>query len=528
MPQDATCPACQVPVPVVEARAAFTVACPRCDAEMTVEFKKPAVPPAPGQPPYDLLVRPGAVAGPAPAPQMSTAGAAGAVAASNSGAALIVGLSTAFGLAAVIGGLGLTAWVLFVLIGAPPSSLDNGGQRMVSAPPSTVFVPSTPAPFTPSIRPGAPNPLPSSPNSGRPSSPESGRPRPPVTLSPVPPTRPDNEFELRPVGGKAPPVTPPPIDLRVPHAVLLPGPAGAVSVGGNGRYIVAHVPTKRQLVCFDVSTGQLNFAPTLTEAGPHQIAGGLDRVAVFAPGNTLRVYDLPDLQHRYDSSGPPMVHAPTSIAMGSATNGPLLICNPFGEVVLVEIGDTAAVPLKGSGGKIDGDLATPVRAAASGTLFVRGNVSNDSKTVLVTETARKWATARTEVCNGYPSADGNYVLGYGMIGRAGGPIVGRWGSGPGAGMCYVPAVSGAHFLRLSEVNRTSKQAVVSVHNNYQSPDTGNVVKLGVLPETEGLVEWFHNRTVPLDQHLFLVPDAKVLVVLNARREQLTVRKVDIR
>ena len=45
--------------PVTEARHAFTVACPRCDAELTVEFKKPANPPEAGQPPYDLLVKPG-------------------------------------------------------------------------------------------------------------------------------------------------------------------------------------------------------------------------------------------------------------------------------------------------------------------------------------------------------------------------------------------------------------------------------------------------------------------------------------
>ena len=67
MPQDATCPKCRHTFPVTEARQAFTVACPRCDSDMTVEFKKPAAPPEAGQPPYDLLVRAGALPG-APAP----------------------------------------------------------------------------------------------------------------------------------------------------------------------------------------------------------------------------------------------------------------------------------------------------------------------------------------------------------------------------------------------------------------------------------------------------------------------------
>src|SRR6185503_4156150 len=63
MPQDATCPKCQHPFPVTEARHAYTVACPRCEADITVEFKKPAAPPEAGQPPYDLLVKPGALPG---------------------------------------------------------------------------------------------------------------------------------------------------------------------------------------------------------------------------------------------------------------------------------------------------------------------------------------------------------------------------------------------------------------------------------------------------------------------------------
>ena len=44
------------------------------------------------------------------------------------------------------------------------------------------------------------------------------------------------------------------------------------------------------------------------------------------------------------------------MAMGSATNGPLLACNPFGEVVLMDITATAATPVEGSKGNIGGDL----------------------------------------------------------------------------------------------------------------------------------------------------------------------------
>src|SRR5262245_48197243 len=72
MPQDATCPKCSHSFPVTEARHAFTVVCPRCEGLFTAEFKKPNVPPEAGQPPYELLVKPGALPGnttPPPVPR---------------------------------------------------------------------------------------------------------------------------------------------------------------------------------------------------------------------------------------------------------------------------------------------------------------------------------------------------------------------------------------------------------------------------------------------------------------------------
>ena len=56
--------------------------------------------------------------------------------------------------------------------------------------------------------------------------------------------------------------------------------------------------------------------------------------------------------------------------------------------------------------------------------------------------------------------------------------------------------------------------VVSVHKTPQTVDRDKqAVVLGVLPEMEGLIDWFHGVALPLDNHLFLIPDAKLLVVL---------------
>ena len=93
----------------------------------------------------------------------------------------------------------------------------------------------------------------------------------------------------------------------------------------------------------------------------------------------------------------------------------------------------------------------------------------------------------------------------------------------------MPAVSGTHFLRLSETKDAGKLAVsIFVHRNHLNPQTEKAVTLGVLPETDGLVNWFFTNSVPLDQHLFLIPEAKMLVVLSAKKDTLTMRKVDIK
>ncbi|HEY1191112.1 MAG TPA: hypothetical protein VGE74_25990 [Gemmata sp.] len=128
MPQNATCPKCALPFPVTEARHAFTVACPGCDTEMTVEFKTPAKPPEAGQPHYELVVTPGALVVATADPSKKKKGIYDDEAEepkNRGGALVVVFLSTAFGMTVVLGGLGFTAWVLFGLIDTATVSFPN-------------------------------------------------------------------------------------------------------------------------------------------------------------------------------------------------------------------------------------------------------------------------------------------------------------------------------------------------------------------------------------------------------------------
>ena len=510
MPQDASCPTCRHPFPVTEARSAFTVACPACDAEMTVEFKKPAAPPEAGQPHYDLLVKPGALAAaPAPPPARRKKDDEDDEPQRAGGSALVILLSGGLGLLFVLGGLGLTAWVLFEGIGRETASNTPASYPRPNNSPnnSNQF---RPAPNQPN------NPWPNQPNNPWPNNP----PR------PVEPPKPQDWFDLKPVAGTPQAITPPPYDLTTPRTIDLPGPAAGVSVGGNGRYVVLHIPSTRQLLCFDASKGQVFPAPEPAPDGDLLLAAGQNQLAVLARrNNVLSVYDLPTLRRRYDATGPPLSpHNTASLAMGSATNGPLLACNAFGEVVLMDVGPQGAVPVEGSKAKIGGDLTAPVRASANGRLFVRGGLGTDSKAVLVTEWGRKWKSIDSEVRGAYPSADGRYVFGYGAIGRDSGQTVGTRAP---ANVWYVPAVAGGHFLRLAETGPLGQATFsASVHSSYLSAERSTAASFA-LPEAAGLVGW-GGRSAALDQQLFLIPDAKMLVTLTAKKDQLVMRKVDIK
>ena len=208
------------------------------------------------------------------------------------------------------------------------------------------------------------------------------------------------------------------------------------------------------------------------------IAAGQNRLAVLEGRNILSVFTLPGLRRLYSTSGPKLSFETHYLAMGSATNGPLLATNQFDESVLINVEQGGATPVEGSGGKhIGGGINVPVRASANGRLFVRGGFGNNDKSQFLTEVNGKWVIASQTVTNAYPSPDGRYIFGFSEIVNQNGQTVVRQGGGRGNGVWFVPAVHGTHYLKLTEVKdgteRDAKQAVsLSIHRDPQTPVPG--------------------------------------------------------
>jgi hypothetical protein len=110
------------------------------------------------------------------------------------------------------------------------------------------------------------------------------------------------------------------------------------------------------------------------------------------------------------------------------------------------------------------------------------------------------------------------------------------GVGTGSNQWYIPAISsGKYFLKIAPTTIAAnpfpkKTIAITVHEskNAGRPVAGTPTFTG-LPEYEGIVDAFGNLGFDqvYDQHFFLVPEAKLLVILTGSKDKLILRKVDL-
>jgi hypothetical protein len=527
MPQDVNCPKCKHVFPVVQARHPVGVDCPACGKGLTVEFRKRPSPIDPGTPPYQLLVE---VGKPLANRDESSSTAAkkrsqddgDKKSTGNQGSMLLVLFASLGAFLIAIAGLGATGYFLFTNLDTTDSSItklsnpgaNTGGNKPGGALPSGVpgVIPGT----SPSINPG---------------------------LNPFPRKGP---FELKPVSGPAPTISPIGIDLSRPQMISLPSRVGAVAVGGGGRYIVFHVPDEAQLGVFDANTGQLTRVPS--DLGDVKVAAGLSRVVVLAANGTmLRVYSIQetngpdnrlDIIKQYETNV--LTRHLRQIAMGSKTNGPLACVNAMGGIALMSIQADSLQEIE-EARKDDLGLATSfLRATPDGRCFLSFDNFENSRLKIAYEENKQWQK-RDLVLTPFPGArpDGD-LYGNGLICDRKGVERSTGGVGAGSGQWLLPSTTGAGGAFLKVVmsqsgagGKTKRSINVSVHTNRDTETLANGTTpwLG-LPEFEGLLELRGNTTVvarnkPLDQHLFLIPEAKLLVILSADRTKLFLRKCEL-
>jgi hypothetical protein len=528
MPQDATCPKCSHEFPVTQARHPVGVDCPGCATELTVEYSKKTSPVEPGDSPYDVVVKKGkpavsAATPPLPPPkklrhedddeeEKKTTGSGGSM--------MVVVLASITALLFALGGLGATGYFLFTNLDTEeytfnqPSKSNNNSAANKSG-----------------GNQGS--------KQGGNLSGTSGLPN----VDNLPPIK-KNAYELKPLTGALPTIKEPTLPSDS-SSLSLGGKAGAVAIGGGGRYIVMHFPDEGQLGIFDVSTAQMIKTPT--DSGEVKLAAGLSRVVTLVPSaNTMRVFLIVEpkaadqkltLLKQFDAAVP--VNGLGSIVMGSKTNGPLIGVGTFGALHVMDI---TANNIKEIEEARNDKLELPwgggmFRATPDGMAYLGcDNLEKGKKVKMAYWDNKQWRKRELNMVP-FPGQDG-LLYGNGAVTSLRGEDLNYGGVGLGSGEWFVPAACGNSGAFLKVVQTSSgkgfgakKNITVTIHNkgNASVPAVGTQAISG-LPEFEGLWDPFGNasRDKPFDRQLFLFPEAKLLAILSANKDKLLLRRVDLK
>jgi len=498
MPLDVACPRCQCVFPVLEARQPIGIECPRCEAELTAAFRNspggvvPEIRVTLGFPPTqtaysDLGTR-----------QESESKVNRRLSHKRGLMLGVLAVSLAVFLVS-LGGLGATGYYLF-------TNLDHTDQADHAN--------HDPAPSIP---------VPSKIDSG----------------NSTPPSKP---FELIPVkkgppGFKVPniPGNTMTLDLRQYGARV-----GAISVGGGGRYLVMHFPESGTLVVFDLAEARVHQKITIDKGDVKLAAGGTWLICYppTAGRGVFQAFTLPNLDRRYETILDQFSDV-TAIAMGNRTNGPLLAINSAGEVALFDIGANVIKEVDGSRQK-PGIHTGFLRAVPDGTAFATFDKPYNRSVKVLTEVDRNWKVTGLNAAVVTPGADGNFYGNSDPMDRDGHKLAFTAGVNPLAGrVWFLPQITprgGAftqkgYLLKIvsdAPADAPKQSLTVTIHSagNVLLPHQ-NTPTLSDQPEFDEMIGANGMIKPTIDEHFFLLLEAKLLAVLSGDRTKLVLRRLNI-
>jgi hypothetical protein len=301
-----------------------------------------------------------------------------------------------------------------------------------------------------------------------------------------------------------------------PPVVRLPAPASDVVVGGGGRYLVLLLPSVRQVVLFDVSEAKLIKQLPVADADV-KIAAGLDKLLIVQPWDkSVLRYNLETFE-REASATVRLEVPPIAAAMGSASNGPLVISGVdyprLGETVFFDLTRMQRIDVPLDPHNIfETSPRVFLRASADGRIFA---CQGDDG--LPTQTC-SWRKGRVTLNNG---------------GRGGFPV-----PGPDGQVVYTD--DGRYTPQLKPLGREGIYSWPAVHGSYYLSLPGDkkgrldIYLAGVGKPLISLDDVDLGRALPrgpdplpVDKRIHLIPDAKLLVVIPPRGDQLVLRRLDL-
>ncbi len=350
--------------------------------------------------------------------------------------------------------------------------------------------------------------------------------RPPPSTGTQPPTVPAPAVERKQPPAPAKPLAglkPAPLKADTEERSL-PAPAGDVCAGGGGRFLIFHLPQSRRLAVFDANEARIvKYLPVAEDNV--KIAAGRDKLVVVLPGAKLiQRYSLATFEREL-TAPLPYPYQLIGITMGPASDGPLLVESAdyprIGAMSFFDIRTMKKLDLQ-PGRPVPCNIAPNVRlhASADGSVITAGNQSY----ILSGQTFNAYDVP----ANGYllPSPDGRTLYSAGRQFTAEGKPLGEQKGGYGSALWYLPAVQGPYYLSLNEKREgnAGKQFLsLAVH---LSGDSRPLFTLPNFSALDGLVDWISGRPSPFERHIFLIPDAHLLVLMPKSNDKLVLHRFD--
>lgn len=325
------------------------------------------------------------------------------------------------------------------------------------------------------------------------------------------------------------PISPP--EMKDPHIELgLPGPIRDACVAGGGRFIIFHCPTVKKLAIFDVNSLKIEHSITVN-SDDILFAASMEKLLVIYPDEKVVLrYSLATFKLETDVSLEVRQRA-TAAAMGSGTAGPLILGgipaqNNASKMALtfLDLETMKEIAID----KAEGDFKVSFGAAA------HLRVSADGRSIgawLAQLRPSGLQIARLEgntiggsylaetVGHVTPGPDGQTMFTEkGMYTSKGQPT--------GKREAVVPSVHGNWYLTIAPAAKgpAGAQRV----NVWQMGQDTPIAELADLPGFDGKRDPFErdNPTLALDRKLFLVPEAKILLVIPPAANKLHVYRIE--
>jgi hypothetical protein len=316
----------------------------------------------------------------------------------------------------------------------------------------------------------------------------------------------------------------------------------AITIGGGGRYLIFRLPKDETLAIFDVSVAKVVKQLPLSEPNA-QIAAGMNHLMIALPkARVIERWSLHSFE-REASALLPFTNAVLGLCMGSASDGPLLLCERYGmgsnDTNAGHFLDIRTLRLLGEANadKMGTVNAQFMRAAPNGRVFAwRPNSGTQPHTMRILVLRPEKTTYKDCDFPDYllaPGTDGRTICCIRGVMDLNMNLIAPRPQNNNVYWPFVPAVQGPYFLQLLS---TELEIPAWRHNGGYGGvvvyESGSYSEVARLASVEGVFDmklpWGSMpNPIAYDQRILFIPKAKLLVNIPKGNNRIMLRRLDI-